>query len=140
MSISIRAGTSNDGYLQVNGSDVMKLVAGGTVAGQRDSTVATMKMFADEFGASLVQGGWQKLPSGLIMQWGYATVPGSNAQVQIPLPIAFTTGGIAASATVAGPGYSNAVLGISFANTSSVYLTNASPSGAQGVWYFVLGK
>lgn len=44
------------------------------------------------FGASLTSNGYQKLPSGLIIQWGYATSSGTTSpNVVVTLPIAFTS-------------------------------------------------
>lgn len=56
--------------------------------GTRSTSIATMQKFADEFVASLAASGYQKLPSGLIIQWGY--VQNSNAgQVTVTFPVAF---------------------------------------------------
>lgn len=61
-------------------------VAPNPTAGTRSQALATMQMFADEFGASLGGSGWQKLPSGLIIQWGGAsTAPDGVAAVTFPV-------------------------------------------------------
>jgi len=56
-------------------------------AGTRSQALATMQMFADEFGASLAANGYQRLPSGLIIQWGAATL--SNGTFAVTFPVAF---------------------------------------------------
>lgn len=67
-------------------------------AGTRSQALATMQMFADEFVASLVANGYQKLPSGLIIQWG--SVASSNAgAVVVTLPVAFPNAGFQAFST-----------------------------------------
>ena len=38
--------------------------------GTRSTAIATMQNFANEFGSSLAASGYQKLPTGLIIQWG----------------------------------------------------------------------
>ncbi|OJA40376.1 gp53-like domain-containing protein [Burkholderia ubonensis] len=43
---------------------------------------------SSKFAASLNSNGYQKLPSGLIIQWGYTSVP-ANSLLTVPLPIAF---------------------------------------------------
>lgn len=56
------------------------------------------------FGASLSTNGYQKLPSGLIIQWGQATMPYLStlySNVTITLPIAYTTSNLFASAVAA---------------------------------------
>ena len=56
-------------------------------AGTRSTAIATMQSFADEFGSSLAANGYQKLPSGLIIQWGSF----SSGVTSYSFPIAFPT-------------------------------------------------
>jgi hypothetical protein len=51
--------------------------------GDRTTKVATTTMFDTEFSKSLSTNGWQKLPSGLIIQWGY------SGWACVTFPIAF---------------------------------------------------
>lgn len=61
---------------------------------------ATLR-YSDQFDATLAAAGYQKLPSGLIIQWGSAACPASSgAAVAITFPIAFPTGYLGAYATV----------------------------------------
>lgn len=64
-------------------------VAPNPTAGTRSQALATMQMFADEFGSSLSANGYQKLPSGLIIQWGSVTTGAANVASIVTLPIAF---------------------------------------------------
>jgi len=73
----------------------------GPSVGERSNTVATMKMFADEFLTSKAGTGWQKLPSGLIIQWGFSAPTGSVSSISFP--IAFPTACYSVSATIYGP-------------------------------------
>lgn len=61
-------------------------------AGTRSTAIATMQNFANEFGSSLAANGYQKLPSGLIIQWGSA-IAGSTGTGAVlnSFPIAFPT-------------------------------------------------
>lgn len=78
--------------LTLPGTGPMTLPSGSLLAvspatGNRTDLVATMKKFADEFGSLMETNGWQKLASGLIIQWGKSTgVSGNNV---ITFPIAF---------------------------------------------------
>lgn len=56
--------------------------------GTRSTAIATMQNFANEFGASITSNGYQKLPSGLIVQWVRATAstPGSSNVFPIAFP------------------------------------------------------
>lgn len=47
--------------------------------------------YAALFGASLATTGWQKLPSGVIIQWGVATTTAANTPVTFTYPLAFPT-------------------------------------------------
>jgi hypothetical protein len=136
MTVSIRAGTSNDGYLQINGADVAKLIAGGTVAGLRDKTIATMKMFADEFPKGA---GWQKLTNGLYVQWGGATAYGNNVASPAYFPIAFPSGPVAATACVNGSGFTDATIGAVLVNNTYMNLYNSSSGGAQNCMWIAIG-
>lgn len=51
--------------------------------GDRTTKAATMACFSQEFGASLAASGYQKLPSGLIIQWGSVT-PVNGASFNFP--------------------------------------------------------
>ncbi|KVP78216.1 hypothetical protein WJ94_15150 [Burkholderia ubonensis] len=62
------------------------------------------------FGSSLAANGYQKLPSGLIIQWGVCT-PSTNADAWVTFPIAFSSAiysvSTSASATSGQPGFAN---------------------------------
>ena len=104
-------------------------------AGTRSQAIATMQMFADEFGASLGGSGWQKLPSGLIIQWGTATV-GSNTSANFSFPITFPTAVLCAFGNKiyrqAGAGDGNAA-GM-FSISTSVYTVFADDGGGDISW------
>lgn len=93
MTISLKSDASgNSGSIQVAGVDRLtlntdgSLVAGANPAtGLRSMALATMQKFADEFGASLALNGYQKLPSGLIIQWGASTPSGGSQSISLPI-------------------------------------------------------
>lgn len=77
-----------------DGGTVWNIVGG---AGQLAGSTA--------FGASLAASGWQRLPSGLIMQWGAAANAGSGArQIDVTLPVAFPTAHLRSLAVDTGAG------------------------------------
>ncbi|MHA3737875.1 phage tail-collar fiber domain-containing protein [Pseudomonas sp. Eth.TT006] len=57
-------------------------------AGTDDATIVTPKKLRQGFMSSLGQNGYQKLPSGLIEQWGTVTI-NDNTEIVVTLPIAF---------------------------------------------------
>lgn len=72
-----------------------------TSAGSIDSAIVTPKKFVDAFKGSAVSlslNGYQKLPSGLIIQWGVASTT-SNGSVTVTLPITFPNAILSAYAT-----------------------------------------
>lgn len=97
MTISLNAGAGGtSGAIKIGGVDRLLLNDDGTLSGSvspatglRSAALATMQKFADEFGASLATNGYQKLPSGLIIQWGTYTLSGGTTAYN--LPIAFPT-------------------------------------------------
>jgi hypothetical protein len=57
-------------------------------AGTRGTAIATMQSFADEFANLKTSIGYQKLPSGVIVQWGNSASTGS-ADTTVTFPVAF---------------------------------------------------
>ena len=91
-------------------------------AGTRSQALATMQMFADEFVASLATSGYQKLPSGLIIQWGFVGNINPGATSPVTFPVAFPNGYLCALCNPLSPG----------ANTNS-YSASISSSPAPSV-------
>jgi len=88
MPLQILSKVGGQGAFNVGGVDQVLLGTDGTVVlgtdavtGNRSQQVATMKKFADEFTSLQAASGWQKLPSGLIVQWGVATNTPSTGPV-----------------------------------------------------------
>lgn len=73
---SVVLGDGDTLVLESNGVDW--LIVGGSVA----------LRYAGQFGASLGSSGYQRLPSGLIVQWGYK-LTGTVTQTDVTFPIAF---------------------------------------------------
>jgi hypothetical protein len=98
MSVSLRADSGGaTGAIQLNGSDKLVLNADGTLSGTanpatglRSQALATMQKFADEFNLLAGDNGYQKLPSGLIIQWGSVT-SSASADLVVNYPIQFPT-------------------------------------------------
>lgn len=84
--ITIKGGTTVTS-LTLNSGDTLSLVRVGPTAWLAISGSAQLK-FADVFGSSLAASGYQKLPSGLIVQWG-SIVTSATANVTVTFPIAF---------------------------------------------------
>jgi hypothetical protein len=108
--ISFKAGHTNTGASTFNsgpGAIAIKknvsvaLAAGDIVAGQIYTVIydgTNYQIFggffvsSDNFASSLGASGYQKLPGGLIIQWGTATLPNSGSNVstiQVSFPIPF---------------------------------------------------
>lgn len=69
-------------------------------AGTRSQALATMQMFTNEFGASLAASGYQKLPSGLIIQWVQGSTSTAGEAVEtVTLPITFPNSNLFSSAS-----------------------------------------
>lgn len=86
--------------------DILTVASDGTVSagvqpttGVRSLALATMQKFADEFGVSLAASGYQKLPSGLIIQWGTGNIAANNTLTNLALPVAWPNGLLQCSAS-----------------------------------------
>jgi len=80
-------------------SGALALFTGSTAptpsAGDRTTKLATTAMFDSEFVKSIVANGYQKLPSGLIIQWGSGTAGQNGGNVLNNFPIAFPNAALA---------------------------------------------
>lgn len=89
-----------------------------------------------DFTANLSGNGYQKLPSGLIVQWGNAGNIASASSVAVTYPIAFPNGALSASATVntttntATPQSA----GITYTSSSQLTIRNLSASTLGFTW------
>ena len=92
-------------------------------AGTRGTQLATMQSFASEFVASKVENGYQKMPSGLIIQWGSVNT-GATPSGTITFPISFPM----ACAVVVPVDY-----GQSYSDVNNVRLNIPTTTGVQ--WY-----
>lgn len=89
------------------------------------------------FGASIAANGYQKLPSGLIIQWGVAIIPsGSPGTLAITYPIAFPNGRVCGLISPAG-NPSGTVPGITL--TSNTVATLYAYSASQVVYWLAIG-
>lgn len=95
-----------------------------------------------DFGRSLTSNGYQKLPSGLIIQWG-ATMVSSSSDTTVTLPITFPNGifgifpayGHNAGAAVEGYLTANKVGGP--ANVSQIIIRGSTASGNSAYWFAI---
>lgn len=96
--------------------------------GDRTTKAATMACFSQEFGASLAASGYQKLPSGLIVQWG-AVATSATVDVTVTLPIAFPSAVYSVTAILDNSG--NPTNG-AFCNVNTVNTASFKVSGWSG--------
>ena len=94
-------------------------------------------------GASLLSSGYQKLPSGLIMQWGYGTSSGTTANnCVVSLPMAFPNAALTALACVTGSNQNT--FGIQLTSLTTATATFSSTvgtyyAGIAGFTYIAIG-
>ena len=109
------------------------------------ATFLTQANAAASFANSLAGSGYQKMLSGLILQWGTASQVGSSGSQAITFPIAFPTTGLIGFATNLGSSAPTAFHGTLAPGVSGMTVYSASsagvaaPSGVAFNW-LVLGK
>jgi hypothetical protein len=99
--------------------------------------------YQPEFNASLATNGYQKLPSGLIVQWGNTGATDSNGNVTVTFPIAFPNNCFAVNVTIAGGQSSNPCIAVAGAPSKNSFVVNAKTYasswgpfvGAGGYWF-----
>lgn len=80
-------------------------LTGNNALGLRGSVIATMEAFNTEFGVSKAANGYQKLPSGLILQWGQFTwVRTTLGTMTVNFPMTFPTAVLQVALTDSGTG------------------------------------
>lgn len=110
-------------------------------ASQRDVGVGTNQIpDMSSFASSKTTNGWQKLPGGLILQWGQTASVASEQNVSVTFPIAFPTNYILAYATYANTTGDPASPGATYvgqirtSGNTSIFIRNLGPAIAQYNW------
>ena len=151
MTITLKSNPDGvSGAIQVNGVDRLTVNSSGAVTastnpatGLRSTALATMQKFADEFGSSLSGNGYQKLPSGLIIQWGpTGAVSSASGAVTVTFPIAFPT---ACRAIAFGPNATQGVMVAAESIAAANFAYSAfAPGGGRlasiGTWFIAIGN
>jgi hypothetical protein len=91
---------------------------------------------------SLAASGYQKLPNGLILQWGYSSIAsGTSGGTTVTFPVTFPTAFVGINTQVSDTltGGNVATLLISSVSTSSVKLGTTYTGGSLNVYWSVLG-
>lgn len=134
--------------LSLPGTGAMVLPSGSTMAanpatGDRSAQLATMQKFADEFGVSLTGNGYQKLPTGLIIQWGQVSSVAGNGNATMTYPLAFPNAclsvvAIAGANNIGQPALSGVNATVSNKTGFIAYNTSASVATQPGL-YIAIG-
>ncbi|KVU92843.1 hypothetical protein WK75_02390 [Burkholderia ubonensis] len=118
----------------LNNGDTAKFVSDGTywvlVSGS-----AALRLSLGDFGSSLATNGYQKLPSGLLIQWG-AIGNVTTSATSANFPIAFTSAVYSVSLTVT----SNSAVAASLVSASNTSVSAVVSSGNVAVGYVAIGK
>lgn len=123
---TVAVGGGDSLTLESNGADRWVAVGGSAQFG-----------FASAFGSSLAASGYQKLPSGLIFQWGTGDC-GAGSTATVTFPIAFTSAAYSVSATDgtgSGLGYLITTVGVT---TTGCGFTAGGNAGQ--FYWFAVGK
>ena len=103
-----------------------------------------LKHSSGQFGASLAASGYQKLPSGLIVQWGTFLSSGTSAgNAATAFPVAFPTACYGVFPSIAGAGSGDHTVQSGTLSTTTANLTtvlNTAIATGIGGYYFAIGK
>lgn len=112
----------------------------GTDTTQIATTAYVRGEFAASFAASFADNGYQKLPSGLIFQWGLSTSISGNGSVTVTLPIAFPNACVNANATlVGGASVADKDALIGSVSTTQIVIRNNGSNSANTAYWFATG-
>lgn len=138
MSITIKSNPDGvSGAVQVNGVDKVTIGASGITAGSfapNSIDAAAAALAFSGANQSLASSGYQKLPSGLIIQWG--TVSTNATGTSHSFPITFPSAVYALTATDGGDG---SVEAIAVTIVSNSTFRAKSTSAAPGILFIAIG-
>jgi hypothetical protein len=122
-----------------NGTSTPSFVAPSTSGNVLTSNGTTWTSAALNFDKSFTANGWQKIPGGLILQWGESSFINSDSSVSVTFPIAFTTSCfqviVSGTAGVSGPG--EVALGSIDLTTTTVTIVNDGGKGSTARWFAI---
>lgn len=100
--------------------------------------------YEEQFASTLLSNGWQKLPSGLIIQWGAISCPvnyTAGTAIQVTFPMKFPSMCLNMVATNTGSTPATASVFQTFESTSSIQwnMSSGSAGGLAAFWY-AIGK
>lgn len=131
---SLLVGSATANTLTLNNGDTATFIKVGTFWTLMTGTAAGRGSTGD-FGKSLASSGYQRLPSGLILQWGAADTSGST--VTATFPIAFPNACLRAVAT---HGSSSGAAAVSTGNLTTTTVVLNMAAGSNGtINYFAIG-
>lgn len=109
-------------------------------AGTRSQALATMQMFANEFVASLAANGYQKLPSGMIIQWGITGALGAGQSTFVTFPIAFPNAILAIAPCALSISNSSQYAPTVFGTAATSFNVGSTGSGYSGITWMAIGR
>jgi hypothetical protein len=140
---------ANNSNIVTNSGANLSLVAGDSfeiVATAANVVSVALLSTGQTFTQSLAANGWQRLPSGLILQWGKTTVSALDTNVSVVLPVSFPNSALNASVSTensAGNNTADAQPGIISLSTTTLVLRSMLNGTGQTVpsalYWFAIG-
>lgn len=91
------------------------------------------------FSSSFLSLGYQRLPGGFVMQFGFSAVPIAGA-ITVNYPLAFTVGSIQLATPVDNSSINNYRVGVATSTVSSITLASTNTASVTGVMWLAIGK
>jgi hypothetical protein len=130
---------SANAVLLGNGTSALQTVAPSTSGNVLTSNGTTWTSAALNFDKSFTANGWQKIPGGLILQWGESSFINSDSSVSVTFPIAFTTScfQVIVSGTAGTSGAGEVALASIDLTTTTVTIINDGGKGSTARWFAI---
>jgi hypothetical protein len=107
-----------------------------------NATTVTNGVYTTNFtgtNQSLGASGYQKLPGGLIMQWGETGAMSGGQSLTVTYPIAFPTAVFNVQTTVIVSTDTNEITFVNTVGTTTFVVANSNPGGLTGVYWLAFG-
>ncbi|QBR52705.1 hypothetical protein [Erwinia sp. QL-Z3] len=105
------------------------------IAGSQSNHAVNLGQFSNNTGSP----GYQKLPGGLVMQWGTAAVPASGSAV-VTYPLAFSQGVVQMATPIDSSSTNNYRVGVDTSTLTTLTLRSTNTQNTTGVMWLAIGK
>jgi hypothetical protein len=135
-------GNGTSAVAAASAADIVAQIGPTAVANATNASTVTNGVYTTDFTGgnhSLGASGYQKLPGGLIMQWGNTGALSGGQNLTVSYPIAFPNAVFNVQTTVIVSTDTNEIVFVYNVGTSTFVASNSNPGSVDGVYWLAFG-